>query len=269
MLQYTGPCLQAEFHGGLGNWLYISVEVGLVAYATNHSLVLPNFMHEAFRLPDEIDRPGPKSHCRIMRNMQCASGDHDVRETVAKRSGTSFEHTRATMFRLLFGAPRIDVPFVGTAIHLRSVSDVHCHTYTTIRKCRHECVLPGVLTCIAKTPALPLPIVILSDSLSLSRRTMTRLQSMGYDDVRDESAVINASDHSGLSSHAAWNAMKLWNLFARARVRFASGGSTFSKSALLALVREREFVVDTRCHKAHASDGALFTCRHPDLTDLV
>lgn len=48
MLQSVGPCLEASFHSGIGNWMYISVEVGLVALATNHSLILPDFMHMAF-----------------------------------------------------------------------------------------------------------------------------------------------------------------------------------------------------------------------------
>lgn len=270
MLRSTGPCVQAEFHSGLGNWLYISVEVGLVAYATNRSLVLPDFMHEAFRLPGQIRRPDHTSYCHVLRNLQSASGDRTVRKTVAAVSATSFAHARASMFRWMLGTPRIHVPLtVGTAIHLRTLSDRHCRTEKSIRRCQYECLRPGVLACIGAIPVLPPPIIILSDSRSLAVRTTAYLQSVGHTDVRDESAIVNASDHSGLSSRAAWDAILLWTVFARAPVRIASGVSTFSKSALLALPGQHNLVVDTRCRKAHASDGALFTCRRATESDLV
>jgi len=271
MLKSVGPCLEASFHSGIGNWMYISVEVGLVALATNHSLILPDFMHMAFQLPAEIRRHRPgMTRCRVVRDMQCASGDHTVRKLVEVVSGTTFKKMWTFMFRWLLGTPRVHVPyFASTVIHLRTVSDANCHSYVNIRRCHHECVRPHVLECIGKTPALPPPIVVMSDIRSLAARTIAHLKSVGYTDVRDESTILNASDHSVLSSRAAWDAMVLWTTFARAHVRFASGISTFSKSALLAMPRKRNFVVDTRCRKAHASDGALFTCRLATRTDLV
>ena len=268
MLQSTGPCVQAEFHSGLGNWLYISVEVAIVALATNHSLVLPMIMHQTFRLPREIRHPDMTSHCRTVRNIQCASGDIKIRKMVQLVTGMSFAHARASMFQWMLSTPRF-MPFVvGTAIHLRSVSDVTCHTYTNIRRCRHDCVKPKTLACVARTPVLPSPIVVLSDSQTLATRMRDYLRSVGYTNVHDESVVVNASDHSGLSSHSALNAFVLWTAFARARVRFASSISTFSKSALLAIHRDRDYVVETRCYR-HRSDGALFTCRRATQESLV
>ena len=256
-IRADGPCLHATLHSGLGNWLYICAEVAL--------------MHEAFELPMHVGVWPVARECQGVNNMQIASSDRHVRRKATAVVGTyTFAKARAAVFRWLFGRPRASVPAprpIGTAIHLRTVSDVTCHTYAAIRACPRACVRDAALDCVARMVATaPKPVVVMSDARHVAYRLLARLSG----DVHDEEWYTNASDHSGLSEYAGRRAFRLWVGFATATVRVASGGSTFSKSALLSIRGTRDYVVDTRCTKRHHTDGKLYTCR-PNITlrDLV
>ena len=276
-----GACVEAIVHSGIGNWFYIAVEVALLALATNRSLVLPDVFHTAFRLPSSIGRPQTSGRvCTPVRDMQVVSGSremrirsihsaHRMRENGDDFRALSFAKVRARMFRHVLGQPVLAShhPRFGTAIHLRTVSDVHCHTYTDIRTCPRVCFRKSALKCIAMTLHLPRPILVLSDALVAAEHMKRLLPTAG---VYDESSFVNATDHSGLSYSASQNALRLWIAFARARVRIASSVSTFSKSALLAMPNPSyDYIVDMRCRKSHLSDGDLFDCKRSALKDLV
>lgn len=272
---HNGPCLAAELHSGLGNWLYISVEVALAAAATNHTLALPSVLHAQFNLPADVKRVTPE--CQQIRNMQHTSGSRRLRKMATRALGdATFAQARARMFRYLFSTPRAPtspaLPKVGIAVHLRTVTDVYCKTYTDIRSCRQSCIRSVVLVDLAhmiKTTLPHRPIVVMSDSRRVSEQLIAQFGT--GEDIHDESWLANASDHSGFSKAAGRRAMHLWIAFSRANVRVASSPSSFSKSALLSVPNpnSRDYVVDPRCTKAHRSDGDLFTYRKASLTDLV
>lgn len=267
-------CLRAVLHSGLGNWLYVAVQVSLVATAQNCTLVLPDVLHRWFVLPSRVHRPMQRErHCREVRSMQEASSRTAVRQRVVEVTGaSSFDAERARTFRELFWRPRVaaaPAPTFRTAVHLRTVSDVACHTYDNIRDCRGGCLREAALACVVAN-AVP-PVLVLSDSAAGGARLVRMFADRGVRDVFDESVVADARNHSVRSLRAAYQSLRLWTAFAEAERRFASGISTFSKSALLARgPRATDFVLDTRCFKAHPSDGALFTCRPASLNrDLV
>jgi uncharacterized membrane protein len=272
---HGGPCLAAELRGGLGNWLYISVEVALAAAATNRTLALPSVLHAHFNLPADVKRVTPE--CQRIRHMQHTSESPRLRKMATRALGeATFAQARAKMFRHLFASPRAPtspaLPKVGIAVHLRTVTDVHCKTYTDIRSCRQSCIRSEVLVDLArmiKTTLPHRPIVVMSDSRRVSKQLIAQFGT--GEDIHDESWLANASDHSGFSKAAGHRAIRLWIAFSRANVRVASSPSSFSKSALLSVPNpnSRDYVVDPRCAKAHHSDGDLFTYRRASLTDLV
>jgi len=272
-------CVEAVPHSGLGNWLYVAAEVALVAKAYNCTLVLPAALHRWFRLPPHARRPGAAPlPCREVRSMQEASSNEHTRRRATRAMGArSFEDARARMFRRLFGLPRpspqAPVRF-GTSVHVRTVSDVHCHTHTDIRSCRRGCLRDEALHCVVRH-ALP-PVLILSDSAKAGAKLRRMLLQREIRDVWDETDIVDARNHSALSRQAAHQTMLLWAAFVAAERRFASGVSTFSKSALLAIphqgtrTRGGDYVVDTRCAKTHETDGNLYACRRAVLSrDLV
>lgn len=271
-------CVRAVLHSGLGNWLYVAAEVALVARAYNCTLVLPTVLHRWFRLPPHAQRPNAPLPCREVRSMQEASSNERTRRLAARAMGArSFEDARARMFRRLFGLPRISPPApvrFGTSVHLRTVSDIHCHTHTDIRSCRRSCLRDEALQCVVRH-ALP-PVLILSDSAKAGAKLRRMLLQRKIRDVWDEIDIVDARNHSALSRQAAHQTMLLWAAFVAAERRFASGVSTFSKSALLAIPHQGmrahggDYVVDTRCAKTHETDGNLYTCRGAVLSrDLV
>ena len=270
-------CVRATLHSGLGNWLYVAVEVALVAAAQNCTLALPSVLHQWFRLPVHVQRPVGR-RCRSIRSMQEASSNPETRtRAVAALGAVDYDAARAQTFRTLFSAPVVplmrDAWTFQSAVHLRTVSDVACHTYDDIRACRRVCLRTAALECVVQH-ARP-PVLILSDSAVASAQLKRAFADHGVrDGVWDESAVADARNHSAHSRRAAHGAMQLWTAFAMAERRFASGISTFSKAALLARPalrpEQHDFVVDTRCFKGHPSDGELFTCRPASLSaDLV
>jgi hypothetical protein len=246
------------------------VEVALVAAARNCTLVLPTVLHQWFRLPPRVRAPS-EQQCEDIRCMQAASKSALTRRRATVALGAlSFEDARAQTFRALFAhpsaAPSTPTAF-RTAVHLRTVSDVACHTHVDIRSCQRSCLRDQALKCVVRH-ARP-PVLILSDT----RKASARLKRLFHDahvwDVWDESVVVDARNHSGLSRRAAQQTLLLWAAFYDAEVRFASGISTFSKSALLSR-SATDYVVDTRCYKAHRTDGDLYTCRRSSLRrDLV
>ena len=267
-------CLRAVLHSGLGNWLYVAVEVSLVAAAQNCTLVLPHVLHKWFVLPPRVHRPAQQiGRCREVRSMQEASSRAAVRQRVVEATGaSSFDAARAQTFRELFWRPRAALaPPVAfrTAVHLRTYSDVACHTYGNIRDCNRACLREDALACVVAN-AVP-PVLVLSDSAIAGERLVRMFAERGVRDVFDESVVVDARNHSALSHRAAYQTLRLWTAFSGAERRFASGVSTFSKSALLSRgPGAADFVLDTRCFKAHPSDGDLYTCRSASLSrDLV
>jgi len=256
-------CFEAQLHSGLGNWLYVSVEVALWAFATNATLVLPLVLHEHFLLPREVLAPTLERRCLLVRNMQVASSNASIRRAVVARARTEFTVARRRTFATLFGRPKVPPAqrLFATAVHVRTVSDVRCASYRRIRECARACVRTAALRCVAQHAISP--VLVLSDSAETSARLVRVLKGRGREVITEGALGLNATDHSALSKCAARRALGLWTAFALARRRFASGISTFSKSALLARsgARGEDFVVDSRCRRAHSSDGALFTCR--------
>lgn len=272
-------CVRAVLHSGLGNWLYVAAEVALVAKAYNCTLVLPVVLHRWFRLPPDARRPDAAPlPCREVRSMQEASSNEHTRRHAARAMGArNFDDARARMFRRLFGLPRpspqAPVRF-RTSVHLRTVSDVYCHTHINIRSCRRSCLRDEALHCVVRH-AVP-PVLILSDSAKAGAKLRRMLLQRKIRDVWDETDIVDARNHSALSRQAAHQTMLLWAAFAAAERRFAAGVSTFSKSALLAMPHQDmhthggDLVVDTRCAKTHETDGSLYTCRRAVLSrDLV
>ena len=266
-----GCCVRARIdHSGFGNWLYIAVEVALVAAANNCTFVLPAVMHRWFHLPPRV-RPISTQTCQDIRCMQAASQSPGTRRRATMAlSARTFEDARAQTFRELFArpraAPRTPVAF-RTAVHLRTVSDLACQTHVDIRNCQRACLRDRALECVVRH-AQP-PVLILSDTKQASARLRRLFHEAHIRDVWDESSIVDARNHSGSSRRAAHQTLLLWSAFSDAPVRFGSGISTFSKSALLARPAI-DFVVDTRCSKAHRSDGDLYTCRRALLrSDLV
>lgn len=284
-------CVRAAVHDGFGNWLYIAAEVALVAKAYNCTLVMPDVLHQWFRMPPHVHPPDVPLQlpCQDVPSMNVASSNKHTRTLAAQAMGEkSFHYARLRMFRDLFGLPRVS-PQVSTrfrtSVHLRTTSDVHCQTYKNIRNCRRICLREAALRCVVRN-ALP-PVLILSDSAEAGKKLQQLFHKNGVVDVWDESVIVDARNHSGLSPQAAHHAMLLWVAFAAAERRFASSVSTFSKSALLATFQtipqphkgtrtpggaydHVDHVVDTRCSKVHATDGNLYTCRKAVLArDLV
>ena len=129
-----------------------------------------------------------------------------------------------------------------------------CHTYGNIRGCNRACLREEALACVVAN-AVP-PVLVLSDSVIAGERLVRMFAERGVRDVFDESVVVDARNHSALSHRAAYQTLRLWAAFSGAERRFASGVSTFSKSALLSRgPGAADFVLDTRCFKAHPSDG--------------
>jgi len=265
-------CVEARLHSGVGNWIYLSVEVALLALATNATLVLPAVLHEVFSLPLDVLVFAPGQGCQTVRHMQVASSNATTRLAVAARTRTDFASARQNMFQRLFSRPRRPPPHGGfaTAVHVRTVSDVRCASYRHMRACARACVRKASLRCVAQHALSP--VLVLSDSARASESLVRMLEARGLDAADEAALGLNATDHSALSERAARRTLALWIAFALARRRFASGISTFSKSALLARpgALGEDFVVDSRCQKKHAVDGALFTCRWASVArDLV
>lgn len=264
-------CVRAVLHSGFGNWLYIAVEVALVAAAENCTLVLPAVLHRWFHLPLRVQAPGGKP-CRNIQNMQATSESTATKQrAMLALNASSFDDARAQTFRELFARPRVAATTAPvtfrTAVHLRTVSDVACHTHVDIRSCQRACLRDQALECVVSR-ARP-PVLILSDTQKASTKLKRLFHRKNVRDVWDESSIVDARNHSHLSRRAAYQTLLLWTAFSDAEVRFASGVSTFSKSALLAR-SATDYVVDTRCFKAHRTDGDLYTCRRSSLhRDLV
>ena len=204
--------------------------------------------------------------------MQAASNDAALRERARRAArAASFEEARALTFRRLFARPRWRPRArFKTAVHLRTVADERCATYRAMRACTRVCLPRESLLCVVRH--VEPPVLVLSDSEHASAQLVAVLRLAGVSAVHDEDALgLNASDHSAHSPSAARRALQLWTAFALARRRFASGVSTFSKSALLARPGRygQDWVVDTRCFKKHSTDGPRFNCRvarpHQDL----
>lgn len=263
-------CVRAKLTGGVGNWLYIAAEAALLARVRNESLSLPRVLHEAFIMPLDIQRN--HASCRSFGQMRGVSRDADMRKRVEAATGMPFAHARARTFRQLFGRPK-GASHDVVAIHLRTVSDTRCKTHTNIRLCEGACVRQKSLQCLISTlvnlDTTSRSVVVMSDSLKLSVQVVQLMRAAGIADVYDESWILNASNHSGHSMQSAKVGISLWTLFARSPVRFATSGSTFSKSALLSFPSKHSYLIDMRCEKARASDGALFTCKEARLKDLV
>ena len=235
--------------------------------ARNCTLVLPTVLHQWFRLPPRVRAPS-EQQCGYQMHAGRSKSALTRRATVAL-GALSFEDARAQTFRLVCTPKRCSqhAPAFRTAVHLRTVSDVACHTHVDIRSCQRSCLRDQALKCVVRH-ARP-PVLILSDT----RKASARLKRLFYDahvwDVWDESVVVDARNHSGLSRRAAQQTLQLWAALYHAEIRFASGISTFSKSALLSR-SATDYVVDTRCYKAHRTDGDLYTCRRSSLRrDLV
>ena len=79
-------CLRAVLHSGLGNWLYVAVEVSLVAAAQNCTLVLPHVLHKWFVYPRGTGLLSGR-RCREVRSMQEASSRAAVRQRVVEATG--------------------------------------------------------------------------------------------------------------------------------------------------------------------------------------
>ena len=272
--------MRPVLHSGFGNWLYLSVEVALLAATRDCALVLPEVLDQWFRLPRYVVLDD-SLRCIEVRSMQRASGSAHIRNRVtAAMDFASFDDARQHAFYELFAHPRETLTPNGslfaTVVHLRTQSDVRCSTYTNMRACSNACVRPEAIACVVQN-SLP-PVLILSDAAHVSATLKTALEANGIGDVHEEDAVVsNAQNHSAASYEAATATATLWTAFFKAtRVRIGSSVSTFSKSALLAghhwpkTSPPLDFVVDTRCSKHHEVDGELFACRRASVRrDLV
>lgn len=267
-------CVRAVLNSGLGNWLYIAVEVALVGIASNADIMLPLVLHNAFHLPQEIGIADKEAHnCTSITSMQAASNDANVRHILHKRSNKPFVHTRAQTFKWLFANARMTTTTrIGAAVHIRTVSDERCSTYTNMRDCPGACIRKAVLLCVVqwlRKQHIIGNVMVLSDARDVARRFMELCQLQNVSHVIDESVLVDASNHTALSRESATNALYLWTVFAMAPIRVASSISTFSKSALLSMRGRNDMLVDTRCHKKHRSDGPIYSCHRARVSDLV
>lgn len=261
-------CVQARFHSGFGNWLYISVQVAMYAHSVNKTLALPDIIHQHFRLPQVVIRP--RSGCIPIRQLDYVHASRARMRRVESTFGMPFPEARAATFRWLFGRPRYHVPLpkFQTAVHIRTVSDVRCKRHHNMRACDGACVRNETLQCVVRR-AQNGPIVVISDSKEYADELRRMYARAGVSEVYDERTIVDASNHSGLDPASAGGAIRLWMAFAYAEQRVVSGGSSFSKSAVLSLPGTQDYAMDTRCRKGHPTDGNLFACRRLTPEDVV
>ena len=126
----TRPCqgVRARIdHAGLGNWLYIAVEVALVA-AADCTLVLPTVLH---RFRYRRVQSGSEQQCEDIRCMQAASKSAPARQQAWWLGALSFEDAcadlRALFYKLLPTRPQ---PFALPYTYERSRTSPATHTST-------------------------------------------------------------------------------------------------------------------------------------------
>ena len=224
------PCVVARLHSGVGNWLYIAVEVALVALATNTLLALPPRSTPLFdyraALRAHPMRAARSGTCRPPRmTPRCASARGAPRAPRALRRRArlpSADCSRATTLASTRALQNSCPPAHGRGRALRNLPR-HARMHPCV------CLPRESLLCVVRH-AEP-PVLVLSDSEHASAQLVAVLRLAGVSAVHDEDALgLSASDHSAHSPSAARRALQLWTAFALARRRFASGVSRFLRA---------------------------------------